>query len=94
MMTMVSILSLSLTFPITSALAKNKNDNFRQFLAQNNSSNDRPGWGYGDKNHNHTGPPGQSVHPGNGHVQFTNEQLYRLLNLFINRFFGFLNSHS
>jgi hypothetical protein len=25
----------------------------------------RPGWGYGDKNHVHTGPPGQSVsvHP-------------------------------
>jgi len=23
----------------------------------------RPGWGYGDKNHEHTGPPGQSVHP-------------------------------
>ena len=21
----------------------------------------RPGWGYGDKNHVHTGPPGQSV---------------------------------
>lgn len=23
----------------------------------------RPGWGFGDKNHTHTGPPGQSVHP-------------------------------
>jgi hypothetical protein len=23
----------------------------------------RPGWGYGDKNHTHTGPPGQSVRP-------------------------------
>lgn len=23
----------------------------------------RPGWGYGDKNHVHTGPPGQSVRP-------------------------------
>lgn len=23
----------------------------------------RPGWGYGDTNHIHTGPPGQSVHP-------------------------------
>ncbi|MBI3486026.1 hypothetical protein HY025_03705 [Candidatus Daviesbacteria bacterium] len=22
-----------------------------------------PGWGYGDKNHVHTGPPGQSVFP-------------------------------
>lgn len=23
----------------------------------------RPGWGFGDQNHVHTGPPGQSVHP-------------------------------
>ncbi|MBW3538352.1 hypothetical protein KY386_02575 [Candidatus Parcubacteria bacterium] len=23
----------------------------------------RPGWGFGDKNHVHTGPPGQSVRP-------------------------------
>jgi hypothetical protein len=23
----------------------------------------RPGWGFGDDNHEHTGPPGQSVHP-------------------------------
>jgi hypothetical protein len=31
--------------------------------AQGNSGGTRPGWGYGDKNHVHTGPPGQSVHP-------------------------------
>ncbi len=24
------------------------------------STGDRPGWGYGDTNHNHTGPPGLS----------------------------------
>ncbi len=23
----------------------------------------RPGWGYGDKNHEHTGPPGLTVRP-------------------------------
>jgi hypothetical protein len=23
----------------------------------------RPGWGHGDDNHDHTGPPGQSVNP-------------------------------
>jgi hypothetical protein len=35
------------------------------FAAHNsNTSNTRPGWGYGDKNHVHTGPPGQSVKPG------------------------------
>lgn len=25
--------------------------------------NQRPGWGHGDKNHGHTGPPGHSVRP-------------------------------
>jgi hypothetical protein len=28
-----------------------------------NSGGTRPGWGFGDKNHTHTGPPGQSVKP-------------------------------
>jgi hypothetical protein len=28
-----------------------------------NEGGTRPGWGYGDKNHEHTGPPGQSVRP-------------------------------
>jgi hypothetical protein len=28
-----------------------------------NDGGTRPGWGYGDKNHVHTGPPGQSVRP-------------------------------
>lgn len=31
--------------------------------AQGNSSGSRPGWGFGDTNHVHTGPPGSSVHP-------------------------------
>jgi hypothetical protein len=34
-------------------------------VAAGNSGNTKPGWGYGDKNHVHTGPPGQSVHPNN-----------------------------
>ena len=34
-------------------------------FAQGNSGTTKPGWGYGDQNHVHTGPPGQSVHPGN-----------------------------
>jgi len=33
------------------------------FAAKPNADTTRPGWGYGDKNHVHTGPPGQSVHP-------------------------------
>ena len=33
--------------------------------ATGSSSGTRPGWGFGDKNHTHTGPPGlsQSVRP-------------------------------
>ena len=33
--------------------------------APGNSGDTKPGWGFGDKNHTHTGPPGQSVsvHP-------------------------------
>ena len=27
----------------------------------------RPGWGYGDKNHTHTGPPGESTRPDTEH---------------------------
>ena len=37
----------TITFPVESN-AKNLDDT-------------RPGWGHGDKNHVHTGPPGQSV---------------------------------
>lgn len=32
-------------------------------LAAKPTDGTRPGWGYGDKNHVHTGPPGQSVRP-------------------------------
>lgn len=32
-------------------------------LAAGNSGTTKPGWGFGDKNHVHTGPPGHSVHP-------------------------------
>lgn len=32
-------------------------------FAQGNSGSTKPGWGYGDQNHVHTGPPGQSVRP-------------------------------
>jgi hypothetical protein len=33
------------------------------FAAPGNSGDTKPGWGYGDKNHVHTGPPGQTVQP-------------------------------
>jgi hypothetical protein len=42
-------------------------------LAKGNSGDTKPGWGYGDKNHVHTGPPGHSVHPGDGDDQGENE---------------------
>jgi len=32
-------------------------------MAAGNSGDTKPGWGFGDKNHVHTGPPGHSVHP-------------------------------
>ncbi len=32
-------------------------------IAAKPTGNTRPGWGFGDKNHVHTGPPGQSVRP-------------------------------
>jgi hypothetical protein len=37
-------------------------------LAKNENQNGtRPGWGFGDQNHTHTGPPGgPSVHPVHG----------------------------
>ena len=35
------------------------------FAAPGNSGETKPGWGKGDKNHVHTGPPGQSVRPAN-----------------------------
>jgi len=35
------------------------------FASQSSAlTNTRPGWGNGDKNHVHTGPPGQSVNVG------------------------------
>lgn len=33
----------------------------------------RPGWGNGDQNHVHTGPPGQSVRPGHDDENEANE---------------------
>ena len=32
-------------------------------FAKGGAGGTRPGWGYGDQNHVHTGPPGQSVNP-------------------------------
>ena len=31
--------------------------------AAQGSAHTTPGWGFGDKNHVHVGPPGHSVHP-------------------------------
>ena len=45
-------------------------------FAAGHSGPTKPGWGHGDKNHVHTGPPGHSVHPGhsvntNSHVSIS-----------------------
>lgn len=45
-----SVVALSFLLLSTQAFAKQ-------------TDNTRPGWGFGDSNHVHTGPPGQSVHP-------------------------------
>ena len=42
-------------------------------LAKGNTSNTRPGWGFGDENHIHTGPPGHSVRPDDEHDNQGNE---------------------
>lgn len=34
-------------------------------VAARHNNNTRPGWGFGDRNHVHTGPPGQSVRVNN-----------------------------
>lgn len=33
------------------------------FAGPGKSGDTKPGWGHGDKNHVHTGPPGQTVRP-------------------------------
>jgi hypothetical protein len=46
--------------------------------AANHPGNTRPGWGYGDKNHVHTGPPGQSVNvTNNNDVSVTSSSTQR-----------------
>jgi hypothetical protein len=52
MLIVFGILAASVAFVANAALAKN-------------DEGTRPGWGYGDQNHDHTGPPGQSVNPTN-----------------------------
>ena len=37
---------------------KNKTKNLTAACAQTTGPNTRPGWGHGDRNHVHTGPPG------------------------------------
>lgn len=44
------------------------------------SSEAKPGWGFGDKNHVHVGPPGQSVFPG-GLTQTNNSVNHLSLNV-------------
>ena len=46
----IAVIAAAVVTMATAALAKEK-------------GGDRPGWGYGDTNHHHTGPPGQSVRP-------------------------------
>ena len=56
-----SVLVMVMTFVITAMMFAGS------AFAQGPTNNNRPGWGHGDHNHHHTGPPGHSNHPGNGH---------------------------
>jgi hypothetical protein len=51
-MIVLALVAAAAVFVVTTALA-----------APGNSGDTKPGWGYGDNNHVHTGPPGQSVRP-------------------------------
>ncbi|HYK08035.1 MAG TPA: hypothetical protein VEW42_00875 [Candidatus Eisenbacteria bacterium] len=57
---MLNVRTLSILAVVVAAAAFMVNAAFAQ---AGNSGGTKPGWGYGDKNHVHTGPPGQSVHP-------------------------------
>ena len=66
-------------------------------FAAGHSGDNKPGWGHGDKNHHHTGPPGHSVsvHPGDGddnhghHNNNDDKKFKQLLTLW----FQFLQQH-
>jgi len=59
-------------------------------FAAGHSGNNKPGWGHGDKNHHHTGPPGHSVsvHPDDedGHH---NQRFHK----FLVAWFQYLHNH-
>jgi hypothetical protein len=60
-------------------------------------SDTRPGWGFGDKNHHHIGPPGHSVRPGDGDQENNdqgengNDQGKHISNAQLNQFFAELH---
>lgn len=60
-LTAFSILLITLFFVVQAA-----------FAAPGNSGTTKPGWGFGDKNHIHVGPPGQSVIVQNNSVHVEN----------------------
>lgn len=72
LLTITILLVTSLGFVATSAFAKNNiiqgwgsNNNKASINGLSVNPNERPGWGHGDKNHEHSGPPGQSVNINN-----------------------------
>lgn len=57
------MLTINLRFLVTGAIAALTFLFFSTQAFAKPEDNTRPGWGFGDTNHVHTGPPGQSVHP-------------------------------
>jgi hypothetical protein len=49
--------------------------------AKTKTLTEKPGWGYGDTNHIHTGPPGQSVRPGTVITQTNNTNVSNSVNV-------------
>src|SRR5260221_13863640 len=60
-MALIVVLFVAGTVGVPAASAKTTTNN-----TTNTTDNTRPGWGFGDKNHHHIGPPGHSVRPGDG----------------------------
>lgn len=50
-----------LAFQVQFVSAKQNDERHFRFLTSPLTSPCKPGWGFGDKNHCHTGPPGQSI---------------------------------
>lgn len=59
----MKLLTFNLRFLVISAIVALSFIVLSTGVLAKQTDNTRPGWGFGDQNHVHTGPPGQSVNP-------------------------------